>query len=97
MGRSLLPLLLIALPFSAVADEPEFKPRVVLKQPIRPIVEPSTRKGSEMPESLLRDNELVLGVELDGEARAYPINMLTGPKREIINDRLGGQAIAATW
>ena len=23
-------------------------------------------------------------------ARAYPINMLTGPQREIINDRLGG-------
>lgn len=43
------------------------------------------------------DNELVLGVELNGEARAYPINMLTGPDREIINDRLGGVAIAATW
>ncbi len=43
------------------------------------------------------ENELVLGVELNGEARAYPINMLTGPDREIINDRLGGVAIAATW
>ena len=43
------------------------------------------------------ENELVLGVELNGESRAYPINMLTGPDREIINDRLGGVAIAATW
>ena len=43
------------------------------------------------------ENELVLGVEINGEARAYPINMLTGPDREIINDRLGGVAIAATW
>ena len=43
------------------------------------------------------ENELVLGVELNGEPRAYPINMLTGPDREIINDRLGGVAIAATW
>jgi hypothetical protein len=32
-----------------------------------------------------------------GESRADPINMLTGPQREIINDRLGGRAIAATW
>lgn len=41
--------------------------------------------------------ELVLGVVIDGEARAYPINMLTGPSREIINDTLGGRDIAATW
>ena len=45
----------------------------------------------------LSENELVLGVEMNGEARAYPINMLTGPRREIINDTLGGVAIAATW
>ena len=32
-----------------------------------------------------------------GQARAYPINMLTGPSREIINDVLGGVPIAATW
>jgi len=43
------------------------------------------------------DKELVIGVVIDGRARAYPINMLTGPSREIINDMLGGRAIAATW
>lgn len=43
------------------------------------------------------DKELVFGVVVNGEARAYPINMLTGPKREILNDTLGKQAIAATW
>ena len=37
----------------------------------------------------VRDNELVLGVSVGGAARAYPINMLTGPRREIVNDRLG--------
>lgn len=45
----------------------------------------------------VQDNELVLGVVVEGEARAYPINMLTGPSREIINDTLGKHAIAATW
>ena len=43
------------------------------------------------------DNELVLGVVIRGEPRAYPINQLTGPSREIVNDTLGGRAIAATW
>lgn len=34
------------------------------------------------------DGELVIGVVVNGNARAYPINMLTGPSREIINDEL---------
>jgi hypothetical protein len=41
--------------------------------------------------------ELVLGVVVNDQARAYPLNMLTGPSREIVNDQLGGRAIAATW
>ena len=43
------------------------------------------------------DSELVLGVVVEGQARAYPINMLTGPAREIINDRIGETDFAATW
>lgn len=42
-------------------------------------------------------DELVLGVSIEGEARAYPLNMMTDPDREIFNDELGGRAIAATW
>jgi len=45
----------------------------------------------------LDDAELVLGVTIGGSSRAYPINMLTGPQREILNDSLGNRAIAATW
>jgi hypothetical protein len=43
------------------------------------------------------DDEIVLAVEINGEARAYPLNMMTGPEREVFNDSLGGRAIAATW
>ncbi len=53
--------------------------------------------GADRIRGQVNDSELVLGVIIKGEARAYPINMLTGPSREIINDKLGGQAIAATW
>ncbi len=48
-------------------------------------------------EGSVAENELVLAVTIEGEARAYPLNMLNGPTREIINDELGGRSIAATW
>ena len=53
--------------------------------------------SAEQGVEVLADDELVIGVEVGGQARAYPINMLTGPVREIINDDLAGTAIAATW
>ena len=48
-------------------------------------------------ENFVEADELALGVVIDGLPRAYPVNMLTNPTREIINDRLGGVALAATW
>jgi len=75
--------------------EPGFKP-VQLMRPLPaikefPVVTAAAAQGK------LGDAELVLGVEIDGNARAYPINMLTGPQREILNDQLGQLPIAATW
>ncbi len=71
-------------------------------KPIR--VLPKLQAITEIPivaaadaEKLVDDDELVLGVEINGKARAYPLNMLNGPFREIFNDELGGTAIAATW
>lgn len=43
----------------------------------------------------LADKEPVLVVEVDGQARAYPIQILVW--HEIVNDRLGGRAIAVTY
>ena len=43
------------------------------------------------------DEYYVVGVELDGESRAYPINMLSRPDHHVVNDVLGGQPIAVTW
>ena len=39
--------------------------------------------------------ELILGVELDGEARAYSVSLLS--RHEIVNDTLAGHPIAITW
>ncbi|MBI1903723.1 MAG: DUF3179 domain-containing protein [Planctomycetes bacterium] len=79
----------------ATDPQPRFAPQVVV-QPFPPIVDAPVIAARKVS-SQVHDNELVLGVVVNGEARAYPINMLTGPMREIINDKLGGRAIAATW
>lgn len=41
------------------------------------------------------DEEEVIGVWLNGEARAYPIRLLS--LHEVVNDTVGGQPIAVTW
>lgn len=80
---------------AAEPDRPAFQPtRVVRSFPA--IVMPDVISADRVTNQV-RDEELVLGVTIDNVARAYPINMLTRPTREIINDKLGGRAIAATW
>jgi len=72
-----------------------FRPVSVVPK-FKPIANVPVLKRGEVRDQVT-GAELVLGVVIKGEARAYPINMLTGPEREIINDTLGGQPIAATW
>ena len=93
MKSPLLPLLALLGGFSIHAQE--FNPRKVVR-PFDPITEPNIVAASES-DSWVKDGELILGVVVGEKARAYPINMLTNPSREIINDTLGGQPIAATW
>lgn len=40
-------------------------------------------------------DELVLGVNIDGDARAYSTGLLS--RHEIVNDTVGGRKIAVTW
>jgi hypothetical protein len=59
---------------------------------IAPIYEPEFVPASE---SGYKDDELVLGVAINGEARAYPVGVLNG--REMVNDELAGTPILVTW
>lgn len=43
----------------------------------------------------LGDNERVFGVEINGEARAYPLRIINA--HEMINDVLGGEPFALSW
>lgn len=42
-----------------------------------------------------RDSELVIGVEINGDARAYSVPLLSS--HEIVNDTVGGTPISVTW
>lgn len=46
-------------------------------------------------EGKIRRNEMVIGVEIGGEACAYSIWALD--HHEVVNDQLGGLPIAVTW
>jgi hypothetical protein len=72
-----------------------FNPVTLLK-PLPPITKFPIQPARQVANQL-NPSELVIGVTVEKESRAYPINMLTGPSREILNDELGGKAIAVTW
>lgn len=87
-------VLCLSLPATVRAQTPKYDPVTVIRRPFPAITQP---KIVESKASSVSDNELVIGVIVDGKARAYPINQLTGPRREIINDTLANTPIAATW
>lgn len=61
---------------------------------IRAIDDPVFLSGEAAASSMTED-EPVLGVRLDREARAYPLGLLSA--HEIVNDRFGDVAVAVTW
>lgn len=59
---------------------------------IRPIYEPVFATADEAP---LDDSELIIGITLEGEAKAYPITVLRF--REMVNDEMAGIPTLVTW
>ena len=57
-------------------------------------VDPEVVPAEEAP---LQPGDMVMGVEIGGQARAYPVNYMNGPFNEVVNDLLGGVAIAPSW
>ena len=68
--------------------------RVLPKDRIPAIDEPAFIDGSEA-DAWLDDAEPVLAVEIDGEARAYPVQILMW--HEIVNDEVAGVPVAVTY
>lgn len=64
------------------------------KDAIPAIDDPQFLSPEEADEEYAPD-ELILGVEYKGDARAYSVNLLS--KHEIVNDTVGGVKISVTW
>ena len=64
------------------------------KDGISAILDPQFVSGAEAAEQML-DSERVLGVSINGDHRAYPLNQLS--RHEIVNDEVGGVPVAVTW
>ena len=57
-----------------------------------PVYEPIIGAAED---AAMGSNDLVIGVSIAGESRAYPIRVLRF--REMVNDELGGVPILVTW
>ncbi len=72
---------------------PEDIVTVLPKDGIPAILSPSFEDGNEV--SWLKGDGKVIGVEINGDSRAYPVATLS--RVEIVNDKVGGIPIAVTW
>jgi hypothetical protein len=66
---------------------------VLPKDAIPAILSPSFEDGKRV--SWLDAKALVVGVEIGGDSRAYPVATLS--RHEIVNDKVGGIPLAVTW
>jgi hypothetical protein len=61
---------------------------------IRPIYDPEFAR-QEAVQELLEQDELIIGISLGDEAKAYPISVLRF--REMVNDEMAGIPTLVTW
>ena len=73
------------------ADLSELR-QLLPRDQIEPIYEPRFVSAGQ---SSLKSDELVIGVEINGESKAYPVGPLNA--REMVNDTVGGVPILVSW
>ncbi len=66
--------------------------KLIARDVIVPVYEP---RYVNPEEANLVDRELVMGVDVNGEAKAFPIGLIRS--REIVNDTIGGVPLVITW
>ncbi|MBI1995980.1 MAG: DUF3179 domain-containing protein [Deltaproteobacteria bacterium] len=85
--------IVIATSASAADLRPETIVTVLPKDAIPAILSPSFEEGQKV--SWLGPRDKVIGVEIGGDSRAYPVAILS--RHEIVNDKIGGIPFAVTW
>jgi hypothetical protein len=76
-------------------DTGDYKIVTLLPQDAIPAIDNPQFLNAEAAAEEYAPHEQVIGVEFNGEARAYSIPFLSG--HEIVNDTVGGRKIAVTW
>ncbi len=79
-------------PVVAGEDLPEGFRQLLPRDGISPIYEPTFVRAFESPWPAGTE---VIGVEINGEAKAYPVSFLGG--RELVVDDVGGEPILVSW
>ena len=79
-------------PVRAGEQTPEGFRQLLPRDAIFPVYSPAFQnaESTEWPAEAL-----VIGVELNGEAKAYPVNFLN--RREMVIDWIGGSPVLVTW
>ena len=75
-----------------VTFDPNRMYQAIFRDSIRPIYDPTF---VTVDESKLDDGDHVIGLAVNGEARAYSVGVLTS--REMVNDVVGGVPVLVTW
>lgn len=76
-----------------VTDTSEYEfPQLLPFDGIPPVYDPRFASAADAP---LLNDELVMGIALDDEAKAYPVTVLRF--REMVDDELAGIPILVTW
>jgi hypothetical protein len=77
---------------SDLPDENFIWDQLLRPDDILPIYDPEFVGADQAPYD---NDELVIGLEINGEAKAYSIGVLNG--REMVNDTVGGTPVLVTW
>ncbi len=93
MAGTVLGALALGLPVSLVGEEQPRGYQQIL--PRGRIASIDTPRFVRAVEARIPADAWVLGVVVEGEARAYSLNLLN--EHEIVNDRAGGTSFAAVW
>ena len=79
-------------PVRAGEPTPDGFRQLLPRDAIAPIYNPTFRTAAETDWD---PSTLVIGVELDGEAKAYPVSFLN--RREMVIDWIGGTPVLVSW
>ena len=94
ISLAVISIFLAGTAFGASAA-PASEIRTLLPKDGIPAIDDPKFTSAKEADKFMRPDEMVLGVSINGDSRAYSIPLLSS--HEIVNDVVGGRKIAVTW